>query len=151
MMLVITPFFTLLPIIISSYSNEYFQVYPAKYVFFTEKEGISLLIHFFFNIRVYFRFPFDWETFTGYLGCNLIQVPTILVSTNLFVIVLILNLGFCLIVTEFVSDIEISLRQLNEHLNGPKSKEITNQIIIKNKLNDIIIFHSESMELCYSK
>lgn len=65
-------------------------------------------------------------------------------------IILILIVGFCVFVTAFVSDIEESLRQLNSDvIAAHEMKNLTKreQLKMKEKLFDIIAFHSESIRL----
>lgn len=76
-------------------------------------------------------------------------MPSILVTAELFTCTLILIVGFCLSVTDFVLDIEEHLRRLNENIAGDENKNLTvkQQIEIRKNIFDIIKFHSEAKKL----
>lgn len=87
------------------------------------------------------RYPFDWKTPGGYMFCLCIQTGGVLIFIKILLCTLILSIGFCMIMIEFVSDIEANLRHLNRKIVSKK------KIDVKNKLFDIIEFHSEAIEL----
>lgn len=95
------------------------------------------------------RYPFDWETFIGYLACWILQVPPVLATAELFIYTLLLPIGFCLFLEDFISDIEENLHQLSDDLHriGENLSNIEQKIEIKMKFFDIMEFHSEARQL----
>lgn len=89
--------------------------------------------------------PWDSTTLSGYLLLSLIQVVEVVVLAMIFVSVLIMNVGLCLIVIASVADLEENLLQLNEMI---EAKIITAQerIDVTRKLSNIIRFHAEAKE-----
>lgn len=95
------------------------------------------------------RYPFNWKTSIGYLACWLLQVPPVLATAELFIYTLILAIGFCLFLEDFISDIEENLRELNDDLHRTLDNvsNIDQHFEMKIKLFDIIEFHSEAKQL----
>lgn len=97
---------------------------------------------------IFSRFPFDWKTPSGYLASVFIQSSCTFFSSELYLITLIIIIGLCSFVTDFVSDLEQDLRDLNSDLIGIKNGifPTADRIKIKTKLIDVIKFHSEAIE-----
>lgn len=93
-------------------------------------------------------FPFDWKTPAGYLASIAIQSVNVFLSTEMFFITLIITIGLCLLVTDFVLDLEQDIYRLNADLIGRKDKifSAAERIEIKKKLIGIVQFHSEAKE-----
>lgn len=99
-------------------------------------------------IFIFFRFPFNSKTLSGYLVCILIEILTILAAVELFTCALTITITFCLFVTDFISDLQENLLHLNESLIGTERKDqtIADEIKIKKSFIDIITFHSEAIK-----
>lgn len=97
-----------------------------------------------FNIFFPNRCPFDWKTIIGYLACICIQIPTVFLTGQLYILTLLLILGFCYFLTDFVLDIEEHLQQLNETII---EKNNAKYYKFQKKFIDFIQFHTESLQL----
>lgn len=94
------------------------------------------------------RFIFDWKTPIGYTLCGIIQALVIFGTAELFICTLLLTIGFCLFIIDFISDVEENLHQFNDHfLRAP----YPNRVEMKSKLLAIIRFHSKAKELRFEK
>lgn len=80
--------------------------------------------------------------------CTFIQFSKFIIIIEAYATVMILTIGFCLAVADFVSDLEENLRQLNEDLIGLEDKELTanEHIKLTKKLSEIIEFNIEARE-----
>lgn len=90
--------------------------------------------------------PFNWKTPFGYLMCTCLETVSMFSSAVLFVTILTLTIGFCILADAFVSDLEENLRELQEDLLITEKMRTKNEIAIKKKVIDFIQFHSEARE-----
>lgn len=90
------------------------------------------------------RYPFDWKTPVGYVTCVLIQIITFYAVTSIFVIVLILIIGFCMFLTNFGNDLEENVFEMNKMTR--QSSSAIEETKIKKRFIDIIQFHSDARE-----
>lgn len=102
----------------------------------------NFILEFFFCDSI-FRFPFDWNSPIGYLLCVIIQGGNIFIVSQLFTFTLILIFGMCFFATDFVSDIERNLNQINEDLNADR-RITSEQCIIEKRLIETCRFHIEA-------
>lgn len=96
-----------------------------------------------------FRFPFDWQTPSGFLASAFTESLSASLTAELFFDTLALTAGFCLYASEFVNDLEEMVRDLNENLitDGDGKLIAAVSMETKKKLIEIIRFHSEIVEL----
>lgn len=105
-------------------------------------------MHYFHQIR---RFPFNWETLSGYLASVLIQT-VILISIGMqYACTFIITIGFCLISFDFALDLTQNMREFEDTLNLTKYRNwsIPKQIKVSKMLRDIIQFHAQAKELSF--
>lgn len=95
------------------------------------------------------RYPFDWRTPYGYLGCISFQAVSVSYPITESVILLSTTVVCCLFLNAFSTDIEINLRELNELAIEAETYGLTmrRKIQMKKKLIDIMQFHSQAKEL----
>lgn len=97
----------------------------------------------------FFRYPFEWRTPIGYIGCVLIQIPTLFVDAEFYVSTLNLIIGCCAFISSLVSDLKEEIRQFNVRLIELKSKKKSSErevAELKKELNKIIQFYVDSRE-----
>lgn len=87
-----------------------------------------------------------------FIGCNLIQIPIILIGTTIFISGIFLTVILSEHLTIFVSDIEVLLRKLNKKIikNSKKNRmKITDSmsIEVEKELSKIVKFYSEARQL----
>lgn len=123
------------------------RIYCSSFEYLSTNTVCLSQTHLYFP--TFYRYPFNWNTLLGYLVCLILQVPPVLAAADLFMFTLILAIGFCLILQDFVSDIVLSLQQLTDDLrrSGENSSNFEQQIELKKKLYDIMQFHSEAKQL----
>ena len=92
-------------------------------------------------------YPFDWKTPLGYVVCVFIQVITLIAAIDLYVSVVVLTIGFCMLIADFASDIKEKLRQFNRILISSDELTTDDRIVLKKRLSEFIEFHSEAREL----
>lgn len=93
------------------------------------------------------RYPFDWKTPVGYIGCILIQALSFLCAAEAFIAVLVFIIGFCYFMTDFANDFRQNFLELNEYLMKANDNLIaidSNEIM--KRLTDLIQFHSDAKE-----
>lgn len=160
---ILVPFFTIshtaisiFKYISSGYNNDAFeQMYPAKWVSFqwfrlcfernqfevTDFLSIFQLIY----IR---RYPFDWRKPTSFLVCAGIQAATVFARGQLIICTLSLVAGFSLFMSDFVSDLEVVLHDINEDLVAKKTNEqVSKRIQTVEKFIGFIQFDSQAKGL----
>lgn len=95
------------------------------------------------------RYPFDWKTPSGYLGCISIQISATFTLSALFTYTILLTIAFCMVTISFVQEIEGNLRNLNRKLITTENEKLSvaKQIKIKRKFFEIIRFYLEIREL----
>lgn len=92
------------------------------------------------------RYPFDWHTPAGFLLCASSQASTVFARGQIIICSLSLVAGFSLFMSEFVSDLEEILRDIDEDLNAMGHERSTIRGI-KRKFCDFIRFDSEAKQL----
>lgn len=90
-----------------------------------------------------FRMPWQTSTLPGYLLCSLVQVIDATGMTIVFTTILIMIVGLCILVVDFVSDLEENLVQINGMIEG-KITHAQERIDLIKKLCETIRFHSEA-------
>lgn len=93
------------------------------------------------------RFPVDERTPFGYLVAGSIEVVSNTTAAIMFTISLGLNFGICRFLTDFVSDLEENLCQLDGIAKQFKGLSIEQQAEMKLLFVDIIQFYSDAREL----
>lgn len=86
----------------------------------------------------------------GYLIAGLHEAASVLAAAEMFAITLIMILGFCHFLFDFMSDIEINLSELNDkYISEHHKKSLTSdkRITIIKQLDDTLRFHVEAREL----
>lgn len=150
----LVPFFTIshtvIPIvkyITSGYSKDAFELmYPATYVIlknFDLQFIVTLRVFFFFQFS---RYPFDWHTPIGFLVCAGSQASTVFARGQIIICSLSLVAGFSLFMSEFVSDLEEILRDINKELSAAKNQR-SSEHTIRNKFYGFIQFDSQTKQL----
>lgn len=96
-------------------------------------------------------FPFDWKTPFGYVSCVLIELFVVFAACELYVSVVGLTVGVCMVIADFASDNKEKLHQFNRILTGLEDLEISakDRVMLKKKLTEIIEFNVEARELSY--
>lgn len=89
-------------------------------------------------------FPVDWKTPRGYLIVGIFEASSILAAAEMYAITLVLNLGYCYILSDFISDLETNLRQFDKDCNTDCNGTIQKQKEIKHKLWEIFQFHADA-------
>lgn len=72
------------------------------------------------------------------------EATSILAAAELYAITLVLNLGFCYIFSDFISDLETNLYQFDQDCNADINKTFQRQNEIKRRLCEIFEFHAEA-------
>lgn len=90
---------------------------------------------------------FDWRTPHGYMACMILQTLNCYATVCLYACTLTLNMGISMLASDFVLDIEKSLRHLNEDLSKANGRDLQTQLKINEQFVDTIRFHSEAKEL----
>lgn len=95
-----------------------------------------------------FRYPFDWKTPWGYSFCIITQYLSLNATFGLFLANAILTFGNCLYLSDFISDIEDHSKQMNnDYIRMIHTrKTIKAEMELRNKLYNIIKFHSKSIQ-----
>lgn len=103
---------------------------------------------FFFLLKFYVRFPFDWKTPIGYVFCSFIETKIIYVQVLLFSSILALTVGFCLFIASFANDIKEKIHQLNKYIISLEAGNWTTEqrAECKKKIQEIIQFHTKARE-----
>lgn len=96
---------------------------------------------------IYKRFPFDWTTPIGYFGCFLIQSIISFMITEIFYTTTCFHVVFCILATNLAEDIVQNLNELNENYIKKIDDFNTALLETKNKLYQIVKFHSEARQL----
>lgn len=95
------------------------------------------------------RYPFEWKTPLGYLGCMIIQIPTVFIAAEVFYVASSSLCALCYVVTAFTEDLKRCLRQLNVNLVKSVGKRLN--LSERKKLLVIVIdfieFQSAAREL----
>lgn len=90
----------------------------------------------------------------GYFMSISIEAITLMVSAEQFLCVLIITIGFCWFISDFIADIEEHLRQLNEDLplinTSRNMTEAHHLVRMMQNLANVIRFHGEAKELRFS-
>lgn len=101
----------------------------------------------------FLRYPFKCNTIVNFIGCNLIQVPVVIIGSTVFYSVLLLTFVLYEKVNIFISDVEFSLRKLNKKIikdaKKNRRKLTPSQCVdAMKKMSSIVKFYSEARELC---
>lgn len=125
------PIFTTLDMVLSMIGYMFFEVDPNS-----------------FQLTYLGSFPINWKTPSGYLMVGTFEAVSILAAAEMYAITLVLNLGYCYILSDFVMDLEESLAQLNQEFIAMSNQNfnVKRQIGIKRKLHDIFQFNAEARE-----
>lgn len=107
--------------------------YLRHYQFIVKKANANLNNN---NNNCHFSYPFEWRTPFGYVVAFIEQTVCCTCITVSVHCVLCLLIGFCRITTSFIADIESELQAINE------GQIIGNEKVLKQKLHNIIQFHS---------
>ena len=91
------------------------------------------------------RYPFDWHTPAGFLLCAGSQASTVFARGQIIICSLSLVAGFSLFMSEFVSDLEQILRNINEDLCTPNNEHLSRHI--RNQFHSFIQFDSQAKQL----
>lgn len=108
---------------------------------------LNQMVHLFFFWSLILRYPFDWQTPTGFLVCASTQAATIFARGQLIICTLSLVAGFSMFVSDFVSDMDEVLRDLNNDLTAPKTQFSRQQNEIKMKFVRFIQLDAQAKEL----
>lgn len=92
------------------------------------------------------RYPFDWHTPVGFLVCAVSQASTVFARGQIIICSLSLVAGFSLFMSEFVSDLEQVLRNIDQELSTPK-EGYSSKHEIRSKFYGFIQFDSEAKQL----
>lgn len=159
----LVPFFTISHIAMSifnyvhsNYSRDAFeQIYPATWV--THHINKFWILHTLWNPNdttgsngfssYILRYPFDWQTPTGFLVCAATQAATVFARGQLIICTLSLVAGFSMFVSDFVSDMEEVLRDLNNDLTARKMELFRQRNDIKKKFVGFIQLDAQAKEL----
>lgn len=69
--------------------------------------------------KIFNQNPFNWRTPAGYLACCIMQIPFGAIAILIFLSIMSLIVGFCVILAATTQDLQCALRQLNE-MSGKK-------------------------------
>lgn len=110
-------------------------------------------IHYFCIRTSFSRYPFDCYTPIGFIGCNLIQIPTLVIGSSILTVVSILTVFVCESVTIFITEIEVSLRKFNKKICKDAKKNrmklrTAQQISASKEMSHMVTFYSGARELC---
>lgn len=147
------PFTLIVPVIISywdyftsEHSKEAFlQYYPASWAsLFLFSHNFLIKCCFYQIIINSHRFPFDCKTPIGYGVSALFQAFASIFAGLLLVHSLVLTIGLCTFVIKLISDLKTDVQVLDTKVRIVSKEKIAEQIDIRNKLIEIVKFHSES-------
>lgn len=114
--------------------------------YFSRAAYLKLFIIFLLKLKIFRRFPFDWQTRTGYLSCIFIQINIILATKEIFATVNAMIFGLSHFAVSFVSELDEILRRLEVDIIEVEQESLSPQQIIEMKIRlvEFIIFHGEA-------
>lgn len=106
----------------------------------------KLAFSFYINFVIIVSLPFDWRTPIGFAITACICGWAGIQFTLLLLVLLLIYMGLGRIFTAMTSDIQCTLKELNSDIRiANESKDSINMLELKNKLNEAIKFHAESV------